>query len=170
MSWSTSPRATLENADGQALSPPLFGQSRPRAEHPESLLYGYLTVPGFTVPRWYLEGAAVFIETWMGGGLGRAQGGYDEMVFRAMVRDGAHFYDPLGLESRGVRLDFQIGANAYLYGTRFLTWLAYAHSPEKVMDWIAPRRGKRAPLRGAVPAGLRHAARAGLGGLGRVRA
>ena len=38
----------------------------------------------------------------MGGGLGRAQGGYDEMVFRAMVRDDAHFYDPLGLESRGV--------------------------------------------------------------------
>ena len=32
---------------------------------------------------------AVFMETWMGGGLGRAQGGYDEMVFRAMVRDGA---------------------------------------------------------------------------------
>ena len=28
------------------------------------------------------------METWDGGGLGRAQGGYDEMVFRAMVRDG----------------------------------------------------------------------------------
>ena len=72
----------------------------------------------------------------MSGGLGRAQGGYDEMVFRAMVRDGARFYDPLGLESRGVRSDFQIGANAYLYGTRFVTWLAYAHSPEKVLEWI----------------------------------
>ena len=47
-------------------------------------------------PRWYLEGSAVFMETWMGGGVGRAQGGYDEMVFRAMVRDDAHFYDPLG--------------------------------------------------------------------------
>ena len=57
----------------------------------------------------------------MGGGLGRAQGGYDEMVFRAMVRDDAHFYDPLGLASRGVQVDFQVGANAYLYGTRFFT-------------------------------------------------
>ena len=32
----------------------------------------------------------------MAGGLGRAQGGYDEMVFRAMVRDDAHFYEPAG--------------------------------------------------------------------------
>lgn len=82
----------------------------------------------------------MFLETWMGGGLGRAQGGYDEMVFRTMVRDGAHFYDPLGLASRGVRVDFQVGANAYLYGTRFFTWLAYTHSPDKVVEWLA--RGK----------------------------
>ena len=93
-------------------------------------------MPRFTAPRWYIEGAAVFMETWMGGGLGRAQGGYDEMVFRAMVRDGAHFYDPLGLVSRGIRVDFQIGANAYLYGTRFFTWLAYRYTPEKVVDWL----------------------------------
>ena len=32
-----------------------------------------------------LEGGAVFFETWMAGGLGRAQGGYDEMVWRAKV-------------------------------------------------------------------------------------
>jgi hypothetical protein len=113
-----------------------MGKVAPQREHPETLLYGYLTAPRLNVPRWYLEGAAVFFETWMGGGLGRAQGGYDEMVFRAMVRDGAHFFDPLGLESRGVRSDFQIGANAYLYGTRFITWLAYEYSPEKVIEWM----------------------------------
>ena len=73
------------------------------------------------MPRWYLEGSAVFMETWMAGGLGRAQGGYDEMVFRAMVRDNARFFDPLGLESEGTRIDFQVGVNAYLYGTRFMT-------------------------------------------------
>lgn len=104
--------------------------------NPESLLYSYLTVPRYTVPRWYSEGSAVFMETWMGGGLGRAQGGYDEMVFRAMVRDGAHFYDPLGLASRSAKVEFQGLANAYLYGTRFFTWLAYAHSPEKVLAWL----------------------------------
>jgi hypothetical protein len=45
----------------------------------------------------------VFMETWMAGGFGRAQGGYDEMVFRAKVRDGARFYSPLGLEAEGKR-------------------------------------------------------------------
>lgn len=110
-------------------------------QHPETLLYNYLTVPRATVPRWYLEGSAVFLETWMGGGLGRGQGAYDEMVFRAMVRDDAHFYDPLGLVSRGVRVDFQMGVNAYLYGTRFMSYLAYAHSPEQVIDWLKRDEG-----------------------------
>ena len=117
-----------------------LGKVPPQTQHPESLLYGYLTIPRFTVPRWFLEGSAVFLETWMGGGLGRAQGGFDEMVFRTMVRDGAHFYDPLGLASRGVRVEFQVGANAYLYGTRFLTWLAYVHGPEKIVEWL--KRGE----------------------------
>ncbi len=119
------------------------GKVFPKEQHPETLLYSYLTVPRFTVPRWYAEGSAVFMETWMSGGLGRAQGGFYEMVFRAMVRDGAHFYDPLGLESRGTRVDFQVGANAYLYGTRFFTWLAYAHTPEKVVAWLKRDAGSR---------------------------
>lgn len=106
------------------------------AEHPESILYQYLTAPRKTSPRWYLEGIAVFLETWMAGGLGRAQGAYDEMVFRSMVRDDAHFYDPLGLVSEGTQVDFQVGANAYLYGARFMTWLAYTYSPEKLVQWV----------------------------------
>ncbi len=120
-----------------------FGKVAPQSQNPESLLYSYLTVPRFTAPRWYLEGAAVFFETWMGGGLGRAQGGYDEMVFRAMVRDGARFYDPLGLVSRGVMVDFQVGANAYLYGTRFDTWLAYTYGPDKLIDWMRRDEGSK---------------------------
>jgi len=112
-----------------------LGKVLAQQQNPESLIYSYLTVPRYTAPRWYLEGGAVFMETWMGGGVGRAQGGYDEMVFRAMVRDNAHFYDPLGLVARGTLVDFQIGANAYLYGTRFFTYLAYTYSPEKVVDW-----------------------------------
>ncbi|HUQ28297.1 MAG TPA: hypothetical protein VM051_06875 [Usitatibacter sp.] len=119
------------------------GKVYPKWQHPESLIYSYLTVPRFTVPRWYAEGSAVFMETWMAGGLGRVQGGFYEMVFRAMVRDGAPFYDPLGLESRGTRIDFQVGANAYLYGTRFFTWLAYAHGPEKVIRWLRRDAGSK---------------------------
>ena len=105
-------------------------------EHPESIFYNYLTNPRASSPRWYQEGSAVFMETWYGGGLGRAQGGYDEMVFRAMVRDDADFYDPLGLVSKGTEVDFQTGSNAYLYGTRFLSYLALQYSPDKLIDWL----------------------------------
>ena len=118
-----------------------LGKVVAQSKNPESLLYSYLTVPRFTTPRWYGEGSAVFFETWMGGGLGRAQGGYDEMVFRAMVRGDAHFYDPLGLVSQGTKVDFQGMVNAYLYGTRFFTWLAYTYSPEKVVAWIRRDEG-----------------------------
>jgi hypothetical protein len=131
----------LANDDDRFWRRLFAGKVSPTPSHPESLLYSYLTVPRFNVPRWYLEGGAVFAETWMGGGLGRAQGGYDEMVFRAMVRDGARFFDPLGLESYGVRSDFQAGANAYLYGTRFMTWLALAWSPEHVLKWVRRDEG-----------------------------
>ena len=79
----------------------------PVAENPETILYLYLTAPRVSAPRWYHEGIATFIETWMAGGLGRAQGPYDEMVFRSMVRDDAHFYSPVGLESEGIFVDFQ---------------------------------------------------------------
>ncbi len=107
--------------------------------HPETLLYNYLTVPRSTAPRWYQEGGAVFVETWMSGGVGRAQGGYDEMVFRAKVSDNAKFYDPLGLVSKGTEIDFQTGANAYLYGTRFMDYLALTYDPQRLLSWW--RRG-----------------------------
>jgi hypothetical protein len=105
------------------------------AAHPESLLYYYLTAPRSTAPRWYQEGAAVFMETWLSGGVGRAQGGYDEMVFRAMVHDNAKFYDPLGLVSKGTEIDFRTGANAYLYGTRFMDYLAITYGPQRLLAW-----------------------------------
>jgi len=130
----------LATADGASIADArarrfFAGKVDPVPEHPETILYNYLTNPRALVPRWYQEGSAVFMETWYGGGLGRAQGGYDEMVFRAMVRDGAHFYDPLGLVSKGTEVDFRIGANAYLYGTRFMSYLALEYSPAKLIEW-----------------------------------
>lgn len=113
----------------------LNGKVQAIRDNPETILYSYLTVPGFTSPRWYTEGGASFMETWMAGGIGRAQGGYGEMVFRAKIRDGAALYDPLGLVSRGTRVDFQTETNSYLYGTRFFTWLALTYSPEQALSW-----------------------------------
>jgi hypothetical protein len=119
-----------------------FFGGKPYADgaHPESILYHYLTSPRMAVPRWYAEGSAVFLETWMSGGLGRAQGAFDEMVFRSMVRDNAPFYSALGLVSQGTRIDFQVGVNAYLYGTRFMNYLALEYSPEQLVNWL--KRGE----------------------------
>jgi hypothetical protein len=120
-----------------------LGKVAATPEQPETVLYEYLTHPRFAAPRWYHEGIAVFLETWLAGGLGRARGSYDEMVFRSMVLDDSHFYDPLGLESEGTKTDFQVGANSYLYGTRFMTWLAYTQSPEKLTEWTARANGSK---------------------------
>ena len=114
----------------------LGGKPVPLQKHPESILYNFLTVPRNLSPRWYMEGSAVFFETWMAGGLGRAQGGYDEMVFRAKVHDHSRFFSPLGLESEGTQIDFQVGANSYLYGTRFFSYLALTYGPERTVDWL----------------------------------
>ena len=119
------------------------GKVAPVAEQPESILYFYLTAPRVAAPRWYHEGVAVFLDTWMAGGIGRAQSGFDEMVFRSMVRDGARFYDPLGLVAEGTKIDFQLQINSYLYGARFITWLAHHYSPEHVVRWVRRDEGSR---------------------------
>jgi len=119
------------------------GKVAPNNDDPESILYFYLTAPRVSSPGWYLEGAAVFFETWMAGGQGRAQGPYDEMVFRSMVRDGATIYDRLGLVSEGIKIDFQVEVNSYLYGTRFMTYLGYKYSPEGVVKWVSRPDGSK---------------------------
>ena len=123
----------------------VFGGKVPTTpEQPETILYNYLTTPRSLTPRWYHEGAAVFFETWMAGGRGRAQSAWDEMVFRSMVRDGSRFYTPLGLVSEGTKVDFQLEANSYVYGGRFMTFLAYRYSPEKLVEWLGRREGSKA--------------------------
>ena len=56
------------------------------------------------------------------------------MVFRSMVNDGTRFYDPLSLVSEGTKANFQVEMNSYLYGTRFMSWIAWEHSPEKLIE------------------------------------
>lgn len=113
-----------------------LGKVSPTSDNPISMIYSYLTVPRKYSPRWYHEGIAVFMETWMAGGIGRVLGGYDEMVFRTMVRDSSYFYDVVGLESEGTTIDFQTGQNSYLYGTRFISYLADQYGIEKLLAWF----------------------------------
>jgi WD40 repeat protein len=112
------------------------GKVAPNQENPMSMFYSYLTSPRWYSPRWYHEGIAVFLETWMAGGVGRVLGGYDEMVFRTKELEHGYFFDIVGLESEGTAIDFQVGQNSYLYGTRFLSWLAVEHGPEKLIQWF----------------------------------
>jgi hypothetical protein len=125
-----------------------LGKVSPTDDEPLSIGYTYLTNPRKYSPRWYHEGVAVFMETWMSGGIGRAQNGWDEMVFRTMVRDSAQFYDFVGLESEGTTVDFQIGANSYLYGTRFVSYLADRYGPETIIEWFDRGEGSHASFAG----------------------
>ncbi len=118
-----------------------LGKVAPIADQPLSMVYGYLTGPRWYSPRWFVESIAVFLETWMAGGLGRALGAYDEMVFRTMVRDSSYIYDVVGLESEGTKVDFQVGAASYLYGTRFISYLALRYGPEKLLEWFTQGKG-----------------------------
>lgn len=118
-----------------------FGKVTPNAEVPPSMLYGYLTTPRWYAPRWYLEGIATYLETWMNGGLGRVIGPYDEMVFRTIVRDSATLYDVVGLESEGTTIDFQVGVNSYLYGTRFMSYLALRYGNDSLLAWVNRTEG-----------------------------
>ena len=87
----------------------LGGKVAPAAEHPEIDLLQLPDQSARVVATLVPGGQRGFHGDLVRRRPGRAQGGYDEMVFRAMVRDGAEFYDPLGLVSKGTEVDFQIG-------------------------------------------------------------
>jgi len=120
-----------------------MGKVREDPDQPLSMLYSHLTVPRRSAPRWYHEGIAVFMETWMAGGLGRALGPYDEMVFRTRVLEDAPIYDLVGLETEGTKIDFQLTVNAYLYGTRFVSYVALKYGPERLLQWMARQQGSK---------------------------
>ncbi len=121
-----------------------LGKVRETDDYPLTILYSYLTSPRRSTPCWYREGIAVFLETWMAGGLGRALSSYDEMVFRTAVLEGARFYDRVGLESEGTEVDFQVRLNSYLYGTRFMSYLALQYGPEDLLRWVSRVQGSKA--------------------------
>jgi hypothetical protein len=121
-----------------------FGKVTPDEANPLTMVYGYLTTPRLYSPRWFMEGIAVFMETWLSGGYGRLLGCYDEMVFRTMVNEKSRIYDLVGLESAGTRLDFQVGVNSYLYGTRFFGYLSLRYGPESVIRWVSRGDDSRA--------------------------
>ena len=71
-------------------------------------------------------------------------GGFDEMVFRTLVKENAPMYDLVGLESEGTQTDFQVEVNAYLYGTRFMSYLALKYGSESLIKWSSRLQGSSA--------------------------
>jgi len=120
------------------------GKVSESSDDPLTIIYSYMTAPRRSTPRWWKEGIAVFLETWMAGGIGRALGGYDEMVFRTLVLEKKTIYDLLSFESEGTQTDFQVGANSYLYGTRFMNYLALKYSPKDLIKWTSRQQGSSA--------------------------
>lgn len=105
------------------------------SRYPLSAVWSYLSAPRWYSPRWYHEGIAVFLETWLGGGVGRALGGYDEMYFRSIINERDSLYSVVGLETEGTTQDFQVGTNAYLYGTRFVNYLALRYGVDSLFKF-----------------------------------
>ncbi|MBQ0025557.1 MAG: hypothetical protein KBT00_07560 [Bacteroidales bacterium] len=107
----------------------------PNSKYPLSALWSYFDAPRWYAPRWYHEGIACFLETWMADGIGRALGGYDETYFRTNVKDGKKLYSVVGLETEGTTSDFQQGATSYLYGTRFVNYLVLQYGFDKLVQF-----------------------------------
>lgn len=105
------------------------------SKYPLSCVWSWLTVPRWYAPRWFHEGIACFMETWMSGGMGRALGGYDEMYFRSLIHDNAKLSTVVGLESEGTTKDFQLGTNSYLYGLRFVNYLVLKYGFDRLVQF-----------------------------------
>lgn len=110
-----------------------MGKVRRDEKTPVTAIWSYLTTPRWYAPRWFHEGIACYLETWMSGGLGRSLGSYDEMYFRSIINENEPLYSVIGLETEGTTIDFQVGANAYLYGTRFVNYLSAVYGEEKLI-------------------------------------
>ncbi len=121
-----------------------MGKVMPTESNPISFGYAFLTSPRAMAPGWYLEGIAVFMETWRTGGSGRLFGGYDEMMFRTRIAENKALLDRLGLDAVGGKTDFRGMAIPYFYGTRFFGYLGLKYGPESLLQWVKRTSGSKA--------------------------
>ncbi|MDO5446425.1 MAG: hypothetical protein Q4F34_01425 [Prevotellaceae bacterium] len=105
------------------------------SDYPLSAVWSYLDVPRWYAPRWFHEGIACFMETWLTNGTGRALGGYDETYFRTQIKENKDLFSVVGLETEGMTSDFQQGATAYLYGMRFVNYLVLKYGFQKLVSF-----------------------------------
>lgn len=99
--------------------------------------------PEQNVPRWVVEGAAVYYETAFGDA-GRGAGTYHEMVTRTMALEGR--FEPIDRTS-GESAEWPGPERVYIYGSGFFEWLLARHGPAKMGDFIRAVGGQWIPYR-----------------------
>jgi hypothetical protein len=114
----------------------IFGKVAPEKIQPSTIFYSVLGNSTRYTPRWYQEGIAVFIETWLSGGYGRTLGNFDEMYFRTYVLEGRKFPSPGEIETILSHKSIFLENNFYYYGTRFVSYLSTHHGATKVINWF----------------------------------
>ena len=119
----------------------LFGKVPPEKVQPLSAFYSLFTNFNRYSPRWHQEGIAVFFETWLSGGFGRELGSFDEMYFRSVVYEGIPFPSQLDLETLLSHNSIELENVHYIYGGRFLAYLAITYGYDKVIKWFKTIKG-----------------------------
>lgn len=114
----------------------VFGKVPPEKSQPFTTIYSILTNYTRYTPRWYQEGIAVFMETWLSGGYGRTLGNFDEMYFRTFIREGKEFPTVGDIETILSHKSIFLENIFYFYGTRFVSYLAVHYGVDKVIDWF----------------------------------
>ncbi len=120
----------------------IFGKVSPEQMQPLTVFFSLLTNYDRYTPRWHQEAIAVFIETWLSGGYGRSLSNFDEMYFRAMVNEGKEFPTDIELETILSHNSLLLDNIFYLYGTRFITYLAANYGQQKVIEWYKHKPGE----------------------------
>ncbi len=113
----------------------VFRKVQPDKIQPFTTIYSVLTNFTRYTPRWYQEGIAVFMETWLNGGYGRSLGNFDEMYFRTLVSEGKKFPSHWDIETILTHKSIFLQNIYYFYGTRFASYLAIKYGVQKLIDW-----------------------------------
>jgi len=101
-----------------------------------------LLFPGFLQPVWLIEGLAVYEETQLTG-YGRIDAAYTDMIIRAAVAD--EF--PNRAQANGFQPGWPTGHTPYLFGGRFLNFIANRYGRAKVEQLMREYNNRTWPLR-----------------------
>ena len=125
-----------EESDLETVVRDLFRKVPPEKIQPVTTIYSVLGNFTRFTPRWYQEGIAVFIETWLSGGYGRTLGSFDEMYFRSLILEGKEFPSHWDIETILTHRSIFLENIFYFYGTRFASYLSIRYGVDKLIDWF----------------------------------